>query len=51
MRGDDIWYNTAMKAYKIRIVDDLLARKLRGMGAVNVTLLFICVMVLAVLSR
>ena len=36
VRGDDIWYNTAMKTYKSRIVDDLLARKLRGMGAVLV---------------
>ena len=32
----DICYNVAMKNYKKRVVDDLLARKLRGMGAVLV---------------
>ena len=32
----DIWHNGAMRNYKKRVVDDLLARKLRGMGAMLV---------------
>lgn len=31
-----IWYNALMKTYKKRVIDEMLARKLRGMGAVLV---------------